>query len=100
MQMKGTRKFSDVAKEALERPLSDKFENGVSHVDVKKIFEYIVKKVDYKWRFEWNRKKGSRWGHRVWDMESFEKSVLGKRGMFVVCGKAKRGNEALCRSEG
>ena len=52
MQMKGTRKFSDVAKEALERPLSDKFENGVSHVDVKKILEYIVKKVDYKWRFE------------------------------------------------
>ena len=33
--MKGERKFSDVAKEALELESSDKFLRGISHSDVR-----------------------------------------------------------------
>ena len=60
--MNGTRKFSDVAKEALGLEGNNKLLKGISTVDVRIMLEKLVAKIDGKWRFTWKPKKGFQYG--------------------------------------
>ena len=62
--MNGTRKFSDVAKEALGLEGDNKLLRGISTVDVRVILEKLVSTSNGKWRFTWKPKEGLRYGQR------------------------------------
>ena len=87
--MSGTRKFADVAKEALGKDTSDKLHKGLSTTDMRIVFEQLVEKSDKPWRFRWAKIKGRAYEHRKWDMKSFVGGVIRKRGQYVLMGKAK-----------
>ena len=60
--MNGTRKFSDVAKEALGLEGNNKLLKGISTVDVRIMLEKLVAKSNGKWRFTRKPKKRLQYG--------------------------------------
>ena len=83
--MNGTRKFSDVAKEALGLELL----KGISTVDVRVILEKLVTKSNGKWRFTRKPKKRLQYGERKWCLKSIMKGVVNWQGQYIVLGKAR-----------
>ena len=78
--MNGTRKFSDVAKEALGLELL----KGISTVDVRFILEKLVAKSNGKWRFTRKPKKKLRHGEKKWCLKSVMKGVVNWQGQYIV----------------
>ena len=100
MQMDGTRKFVDVAKEAMGKSENDKLVMGVGVGDVRKTLEFIVKTTKVRYRFEWKKLKGLHATKKSWNMHSFKSGIVNRRGQYVVCGQAKRKSvrhESLCK---
>ena len=86
--MDGTRKFV----EAMGKDGSDKLLKGIGASEVKKTLNHIVKQSNRSLYFELIQMKGRASNDKKWSMSSFEDGVVGKRGQYVVCGKAKWNN--------
>ena len=100
MQMDGTRKFVDVAKEAMGKSENDKLVMGVGVGDVRKTLDFIVKSAKVRYRFEWRKLKGLHATKKSWNMNSFESGIVKRRGQYIICGQAKRNSirhESLCK---
>ena len=100
MQMDGTRKFVDVAKEAMGKSENDKLVTGVDVGDVRKTLEFTVQSAKVRYRFEWRKLKGLHATQKSWNMNSFESGIVKRRGQYIICGQAKRNSirhESLCK---
>ena len=78
MQMDGTRKFVDVAKEAIGKSENDKLVVGVGVGDVRKTLEFIVKTTKVRYRFEWKKLKGLPAPKKSWNMHSLKSGVVNR----------------------
>ena len=85
--MSGTRKFVDVAKEAMGR---SSLSNGIGFSDVRIVLEHVVKHSQRRVRFERKRMKGRASDAKDWSMGDFAAGIVSKKGQYIVCGKAKR----------
>ena len=85
--MSGTRKFVDVAKEAMGRSSLSK---GMGVSDVRIVLEHVVKHSQRRVRFEWKKMKGRASNAKGWSMRDFAAGIVSKKGQYIVCGKAKR----------
>ena len=73
--MNGTKKFVDVAKEAMGKGQSDKLLKGVRVSEIGKTFEYVVKSSKVSLKFEWKRMKGLNSKNKLWNMNSFKSGI-------------------------
>ena len=83
--MSGTRKFVDVAKEAMGRSSLSK---GMGVSDVRIVLEHVVKHSQRRVRFEWKKMKGRASDSEGWSMRDFAAGIVSKKGQYIECGKA------------